>query len=345
MANGYFERGEVYGIRMDSGFGSEQGYFRPGVIVSCDRGNNSCPTVNVAFTTTRLKDMGINVEIMATGTRSWVLCNQLATVDKNRFGACMGKLTSREMQEVDEALEKVLDLGYVDDTALKEKDAEIAVLEAEKSDLKAEIARLKAQIEAKADDTASREVEVAMWQKLYEKALGAVVDMKFDFDVSNRKKSPVVEKPQVEETPEPVEENENTLLNVNTCTFSELRNCGVSSNIALTMMNRRPYKTLDEVKNVPGITNVMWAILSKKIYIEPVKPEPKKEADPGFEKLNINTASAKELQDVAGFSRTIAYRITGYRKKNGPFTCLEDLLKVAQIFPGTLEKRREFLEV
>ena len=126
MADGYFERGEVYQVRMDSGFGSEQGYFRPGLIVSNNQGNATSPTVNVAFLTTKVKPIGVNIEVGATGRQSWVLCNQIATVDKARLGSYMGILNSYEQAAVDEALETVFDLGYIDDKSIKEKEAEIA---------------------------------------------------------------------------------------------------------------------------------------------------------------------------------------------------------------------------
>jgi competence protein ComEA len=88
----------------------------------------------------------------------------------------------------------------------------------------------------------------------------------------------------------------------------------------------------------------LFRILEPKLCCNPVV-EQKQEPDPGFEKLNVNTASAKEIHDVTGMNMTACYSITGYRKKNGRFDKLEDLLKVSNIFPGTLKKIEHLLEV
>ena len=44
--------------------------------------------------------------------------------------------------------------------------------------------------------------------------------------------------------------------------------------------------------------------------------------------ININTASATELQALPGIGATTADRIVEYRQKNGPFKKIEDLMNV-----------------
>jgi comEA protein len=46
------------------------------------------------------------------------------------------------------------------------------------------------------------------------------------------------------------------------------------------------------------------------------------------ERININTASVQELENLPGVGKTIAQRIIAYRKQNGPFNSPDDLLKV-----------------
>lgn len=46
------------------------------------------------------------------------------------------------------------------------------------------------------------------------------------------------------------------------------------------------------------------------------------------EKVNINTASMKELMKVKGINRMKARNIISYRKKHGDFKTLDDLKKV-----------------
>ena len=63
------------------------------------------------------------------------------------------------------------------------------------------------------------------------------------------------------------------------------------------------------------------------------------------EKVNINTASVKELQDLEGIGRGVAQRIVEYREKNGPFKRSEDLRKVDGVGPATFERNRERIVV
>ena len=48
-------------------------------------------------------------------------------------------------------------------------------------------------------------------------------------------------------------------------------------------------------------------------------------------KININTAPAAELQSLPRIGEKIAERIIDFRKKNGPFKRIEDLMKVKGI--------------
>jgi competence protein ComEA len=48
-------------------------------------------------------------------------------------------------------------------------------------------------------------------------------------------------------------------------------------------------------------------------------------------KVNINTASEKELEDLPGIGEVIAQRIVDYRTQHGPFHDIKDLLKVEGI--------------
>lgn len=57
--------------------------------------------------------------------------------------------------------------------------------------------------------------------------------------------------------------------------------------------------------------------------------------------LNINTASAAEIQDkLVGIGAKKAQAIVDYRTKNGPFISVEQLKEVSGIGEATLEKNR-----
>ncbi len=49
--------------------------------------------------------------------------------------------------------------------------------------------------------------------------------------------------------------------------------------------------------------------------------------------ININTATAAQLQSLPGIGPAIAQRIVEYREKSGPFSRAEDLMKVSGIGP------------
>lgn len=63
------------------------------------------------------------------------------------------------------------------------------------------------------------------------------------------------------------------------------------------------------------------------------------------EKVNINTASVKELQKLEGVGRGVAQRIVDYREANGPFKRSEDLRKVEGVGAATFERNRERIVV
>ena len=57
--------------------------------------------------------------------------------------------------------------------------------------------------------------------------------------------------------------------------------------------------------------------------------------------LNINTATAGQLETLDGIGQVLAQRIVDYRNANGPFASVDDLLEVNGIGPGILETIRQ----
>ena len=61
--------------------------------------------------------------------------------------------------------------------------------------------------------------------------------------------------------------------------------------------------------------------------------------------ININRATAKELDKLPGIGPVIAGRITEYRKVNGFFTTIDDLKEVQGMGASTLEKFKSKIRV
>lgn len=62
-------------------------------------------------------------------------------------------------------------------------------------------------------------------------------------------------------------------------------------------------------------------------------------------KINLNTASAKEIMTALGVGSNAAYGITSYRKNNGNFVDLEELRDVKYVPKNFLEKHGEYIEI
>ena len=57
--------------------------------------------------------------------------------------------------------------------------------------------------------------------------------------------------------------------------------------------------------------------------------------------VDVNTADAQSLSDaLSGIGPAIAQAIVEYRKENGPFNSVEDLLNVKGVGPKTLERNK-----
>ena len=119
-------------------------------------------------------------------------------------------------------------------------------------------------------------------------------------------------------------------------------------------------RVVDAIKKAGGVTKVgdpsdinQARLLNdgEQIYIyaksgsttsktQPAKVKPRTSAF-----VAINRASAREFESLDGIGPVLASRIVTYRKSNGPFLAIEDLLKVPGIGDATLAKFKSKLRL
>ena len=61
--------------------------------------------------------------------------------------------------------------------------------------------------------------------------------------------------------------------------------------------------------------------------------------------INVNAATAAELDELPGIGPVLAANIIEYRETHGPFECPEDLMEVYGIGPVKLEEMRPYLRL
>lgn len=98
------KRGEVYFADLDPAVGSEQGGFRPVIIIQNDVGN-TFSTTTIAALTTNTRHSRVCVSGDDEPLRDSVaMLEQLRTIDKSRLKSYVGRLSDKTMKRIDDAL-------------------------------------------------------------------------------------------------------------------------------------------------------------------------------------------------------------------------------------------------
>lgn len=111
------QRGAIYYAQLSPVIGSEQGGFRPVVIVQNDVGNLHSPTVIVAPITAQMQKhrlpthVPIKQNVKGIKRDSQILLEQIRTIDKQRLADQIGQLNQATMQAVNRALQVSLSLN------------------------------------------------------------------------------------------------------------------------------------------------------------------------------------------------------------------------------------------
>lgn len=103
------KRGQIYYCDFSPVVGSEQGGYRPCLIIQNKMGNKYSPTTIVAIITTRKTKADLPTHIWLNSEcglpkESMVECEQVRTIDKKRLKRFMGTVSQEVMEEVDKGL-------------------------------------------------------------------------------------------------------------------------------------------------------------------------------------------------------------------------------------------------
>ena len=107
-------RGEIYYADLSPVVGSEQGVYRPVVILQNNKGNKYSTTVIVAPISSRMTKNDLPTHVIIETDflekKSVILLEQIRTIDKKRIDEKLGKLSLSMMERVNQAIKTSLDI-------------------------------------------------------------------------------------------------------------------------------------------------------------------------------------------------------------------------------------------
>lgn len=155
-------------------------------------------------------------------------------------------------------------------------------------------------------------------------------------------------------TPEAAEETTEKVVtekvNINTASAGELHtklDLSMTVCYSITGVRKRNglYKSIEELRQVPRFTEFHWEKYKDMLTVgSENEDDGEPDEEPKSDKLNINTASLRDLMDV-GFEKRAAALIVNERKKFGRFRSVDDLAGIPEITGKILRKLRDKLEV
>jgi competence protein ComEA len=95
------------------------------------------------------------------------------------------------------------------------------------------------------------------------------------------------------------------------------------------------------IQKSPSVTNPPG--LRGDSFSTPFEPAPTRNPLPGM--VNINTAGLDELDEIPNIGPAIAQRIIDYRFTNGPFTAIEEIMKVEGIGKTIFDEIKDLITV
>jgi len=156
-------------------------------------------------------------------------------------------------------------------------------------------------------------------------------------------------------------------VDINSASASELESLpGIGPSKAAAIVEYRtangPFNSVDQLDDVPGIGPATIENLRSMATVGPGAPAaaapaateapatttaaPAPVAPAGSTgKINVNTATAAELETLPGIGPTKAAAIVSDREQNGPYASCDDLARVSGIGPATVSGIRDLCTV
>lgn len=111
-------KGDIFYASLSPIKGSEQDGYRPVVVIQNNLGNKYSPTIIIAPLTEVIKKETLPTHIIIPKTGylkydSMILLEQIRTIDRCRLRSYLGKLSSSQLQEIDNALIKTLSINVI----------------------------------------------------------------------------------------------------------------------------------------------------------------------------------------------------------------------------------------
>ncbi len=131
------------------------------------------------------------------------------------------------------------------------------------------------------------------------------------------------------------------LDDINSVQFDELMNVkGVGRTAAYEIIRYREklggFTSMEQLKDIPCIDGEMYDILCSYFSVQSESAY-----DSTGEKIDLNTATVRELASVDGISEKTAQNIVLYRKKYGDFVSISELMEVDGIGTELFQKIKD----
>lgn len=100
-----------------------------------------------------------------------------------------------------------------------------------------------------------------------------------------------------------------------------------------------------ESADIDSINLAAILVDGQRIHVPSSIPDPPQGTEPSDPRLDLNTATARELESLPGIGPVLAARIVEYRRLNGRFASLEDLKKVSGVGDRLLDRIRHLVRL